>query len=144
MISARGEVRVKKTLSDSGEWLLLNVYFVDGVEVSKKEFDRVFPDAKPEVGTGIVRKTCNAWPMKSDGVAVHPKDRAAAIADAKRLGVPTYFDRQGRAVFESLGHQRRYLKLKGFFNKDDNSSGQSRTYRKEVNPKDYDVRDPGE
>ena len=56
--------------------------------------------------------------IKSDGAGVHPKDRKAAEAHAKRHGVPTHFDREGRPHFTSLRHQTDYLRKIGLHNKD--------------------------
>lgn len=50
------------------------------------------------------------WPMASEALAVHPRQRKEATEDAKKKGVPTYFDRHGRPVFRSQGHRSAYLK----------------------------------
>lgn len=124
-----GTIRIKRTLDKNGNWLLANEYVLDGVVVSEKEFNKAFPEGEAgidRVAEGKSRK--RAWPIKSDGAAVHPKQRAEAIAHAKKVGVPTYFDRQGRAVFTSIRHQRDYLKQIQMHNRDDNAGGQSRTY----------------
>lgn len=52
----------------------------------------------------------NGWPLKSEALAVHPKQRAEAEADARKKGVPTEFDRAGRPVFRDRGHRKKYLK----------------------------------
>lgn len=57
------------------------------------------------------------WPMRSEALAVHPEEREQAIADAKKAGVPTYFDRHGRPVFESAGHRKRYCEQFGYFDR---------------------------
>lgn len=83
-------------------------YFLDGKEVSKKEFDRAFPDQALDVAPSCV--SCSAWPLISDGAGVHPKQRAEAEALARKLGVPTEFTSAGSAVFRDRDHRKRFLK----------------------------------
>jgi hypothetical protein len=53
----------------------------------------------------------SAWPKKSVACGVDPSQCQAAEAEARRLGVPTTFDRNsGDAIFTSAVHQHRYLK----------------------------------
>jgi hypothetical protein len=94
-------------------------YYLDNREVSEQEYRDRYP--LPEPGdASFVANAGNAWPMKSEGAAVHPSQRAEAIADAEKKGVPTYFDRVGRPVFRSLQHQRNYLRAYRLHNRDDN------------------------
>ena len=89
------------------------VYKINGVSVSRSEF------VKDSKGLGNIRR---AWESKSviasDGAAVHPKDRVAAEEHAKKRGVPTHFDGEGRPVFTSLRHQTNYLRTIWMHNKD--------------------------
>jgi hypothetical protein len=55
------------------------------------------------------------WPMKSDSCGVHPSDTAKASEASVKMGVPTRFDNKtGQAIFESRGHRAKYLKARGF------------------------------
>ncbi len=54
----------------------------------------------------------------SEAAAVDPRDARAAEEHARRHGVPTSFDSEGRPHFTSGRHQARYLRLIGFHNKD--------------------------
>jgi thiamine pyrophosphate-dependent acetolactate synthase large subunit-like protein len=130
-----GEIKQKRTLDKNGNWLLTNVYFVDGKEVTAAKFKKALPDAKAQIDPAAERLSRKrAYPIKSEAAAVHPKQREEAIAFAKKRGVPTYHDRHGRPVFTSARHQAAYLKLVGMFNKDGVFSGQSRTYRPPEQP----------
>ena len=57
-------------------------------------------------------------PKYSDAMAVHPDQVPEAIADAKKKGVPTDFLADGRPIFVSRAHQKRYIRAYGFYNKD--------------------------
>ena len=89
------------------------VYRVNGKEVSRRKFN-----TNPK-GAGNIRRSYESRQViKSDGAAVHPKDRKDAAAHAKKHGVPTHFDRDGRPHFTSLRHQTVYLRKIGLHNKD--------------------------
>lgn len=88
-------------------------YRVNGKTVSRKTFN-----SNPK-GAGNIRRSYESRQIiKSDGAAVHPKDRKAAEAHAKKHGVPTHFDRDGRPHFRSLRHQTDYLRKINLYNKD--------------------------
>lgn len=57
-------------------------------------------------------------PKLSDALAVHPTQVAEAVADAKKKGVPTSFEADGRPIITSRAHQKAYLKAYGFHNRD--------------------------
>lgn len=54
-----------------------------------------------------------AYPFLSDSMGVHPSQREAATAEARRLGVPTEFARNGSAVVESKAHRDQLAKALG-------------------------------
>tara|TARA_R110002012_G_scaffold47474_3_gene124448 strand:+ start:710 stop:1084 length:375 start_codon:yes stop_codon:yes gene_type:complete len=65
--------------------------------------------------SGSVGGTCASWPMKSDSCGVHPSDTGSASEASVKMGVPTRFDKEtGQAIFESRGHRAKYLKARGF------------------------------
>lgn len=64
---------------------------------------------------GVGSSFSGNWPMKSDACGVHPKDCTEASKAASAMGVPTNFDsKTGQAIFESRGHRARYMKARGF------------------------------
>ena len=64
---------------------------------------------------GVGSSYSGNWPMKSDACGVHPKDAVDASKKASQMGVPTSFDsKTGQAIFESRSHRARYMKARGF------------------------------
>lgn len=57
-------------------------------------------------------------PSKSLGAKVHHSQRQEAADYARKMGVPTYFDREGHPEFESRAHKAKYLKIVGMVNRD--------------------------
>lgn len=54
------------------------------------------------------------WPMESDALGVHPNQVEDARRESERLGVPTDFTRDGRAILVSPAHRKRYARALGF------------------------------
>jgi hypothetical protein len=81
-------------------------YFLDGVEVTKEEFDEAIPELPLGDGPGGHSPSC--WPMVSEAMAVHPKRVEEAIANARAKGVPTDFDPMGRPILVSRAHRKAY------------------------------------
>lgn len=72
-------------------------------------------------GRGRGRAGSSLCPSKvklSDALAVHPSQVEEAREQAKKLGVPTEFAKDGRAVITSRYHQKRLVKALGMFNRD--------------------------
>lgn len=90
-------------------------YFIDGKEVTKRTFDRRFPD-KPLGGSDSLV----GWkPLASEALAVHPDQIPEAIEDARRKGVPVEFDAAtGAPVFSCRTQRNAYLKAYGYFDRD--------------------------
>lgn len=91
-------------------------YYRGGKEVTREEFlqgaaglEEIF--ASGETGLG---QAPAGWPMVSSSMGVHPKQRAEAIAQAKRLGVPTDFNEKGQAVLRDPMHRKRLARALGF------------------------------
>jgi hypothetical protein len=57
------------------------------------------------------------WPMESDALGVHESQIEQARAESVRVGVPTDFTRDGRAILTSPGHRKRYAEAIGFFDR---------------------------
>ena len=67
---------------------------------------------------GGVAPNCANWPMKSDAAGVHPDQIRDARKESTRFGVPTDFDKKtGQAIFNNRSHRARYLKAKGYFDR---------------------------
>lgn len=86
-------------------------YFVEGKEVSREEFDSAFPDHRIEPGDvcGAGHQP-SAWPLCSEGAAVHPDQIPEATESAKNKGVPTSFTSDGCPIFTSRQHRKEYLR----------------------------------
>lgn len=60
-----------------------------------------------------VRHTPGNWPMKSDAAGVHPDQIQEAYQHSVKVGIPTEFTPDGRAVFTSRKHRRDYCRAIG-------------------------------
>ncbi len=79
---------------------------------AKRDIPADFRLRPPQASTGD-----QAWPIHSDAVGVLPSQREEAIAEAARVGVPTDFDHQGRAILRSREHRKRYCEALGFYDR---------------------------
>jgi len=68
--------------------------------------------------SGEERKNCSAslWPYASDALGCGEDQIEEATREAGDAGVPTEFDREGRAIIRSEGHRKAYCKAMGMFN----------------------------
>ena len=96
-------------------------YFLDMAEVSEKEYRQRHPVLS---GSGIFATASpKGWPYTSTSQGCHPKDRKKFMEHFAKMGVPTEFDKDGRAIFTSRQHQRQYCEVTGRVNYDENWSG---------------------
>lgn len=87
-------------------------YTLNGVEVTKAEFDAAFPPKELGVPSAAAP---SCWPMTSEALAVHPDQVAEANARNKRHGVnATYEPGTGMCLIPDRGERKRLLKLEGF------------------------------
>jgi hypothetical protein len=70
-----------------------------------------------ELGKSRGRRKVALWPRYGTFVGVNPDERVAAMEEAKKLGVPTYFNEDGDPYFESRSHENKYLKATGHYHK---------------------------
>jgi len=92
------------------------VYKINGEEVTREKF------IKNPRGMGRIRRSYESRQViKSEGAAVHPRDREAAMDHARRHGFAIDFDGDGRPHFTSHTQQKKYLKTIGMHNNDSNS-----------------------
>jgi hypothetical protein len=87
-------------------------YFLDGVEVPARAYRKRYPLGKQ--APTLVRSRR----QKSIALAVHPSQVEEASSDAVRKGVPTEFTRDGRPIFESRAHRKKYFQAYGYFDRD--------------------------
>lgn len=102
-------------------------YFVEGVEVSKEEYDAAFPKKiddllATQIPQATLMQTSKAWPKCSNAISGHAEQKAEMEAHAAKIGVPTEYriDKTGRAqaVLTSSAHQRDLSKALGYVNLD--------------------------
>lgn len=97
-------------------------YFLDSKEVKEKAYRKRHP--VPEGGGVFMTASSKAWPKWCDSVGCHPKDAEKFMENARKHGVPTLFSKKdGRILWESRAHQRRYCEEFGYVNWDENWSG---------------------
>lgn len=92
-------------------------FFVDDTEVTPEEFEAAFPSKLEEVLGGDVdclpSQSGIGWPIHSEALAYHPKQKAEAEAHFQKLGVPTEVDTRGRPVLRDRMHRKQVLKALG-------------------------------
>ena len=92
-------------------------YWIDGVQVSKDQFDLAFPDAP--AGGGRAGDSFHGWkPIVSEALAVHPDQVEEAREHSKAMGVPTEFLPDGRPILTSRSHRKSYLRAYHFHDRD--------------------------
>lgn len=57
------------------------------------------------------------WPLLSDAAGVNPDQIGQAREYAAKVGVPTEFTRDGRAILTSAEHRKRYCEAHGLFDR---------------------------
>ncbi len=97
-----------------------NRYYVNGEEVTKAEFDVICPSKPLHAGVppATLMQTSAAWPLLSDSMGCDPTQIDHFQNDSIKRGVPTEFDKEGRAIFLSNAHKRDYAKAYGYPNRD--------------------------
>lgn len=91
-------------------------YRLNGKEVTLKEFRK--GNKGIDFKGGCVRtQLSSTWPQHSDAMGVNELQRKDAYNESVRCGVPTHFDEQGRAVFNSPGHRRKYCEALGYYDR---------------------------
>lgn len=58
------------------------------------------------------------WPMVSVAAGVHASQIPEAVKVAREAGVPTEFTGDGCPIFRDRHHRRRYLRLRGYHDRD--------------------------
>lgn len=116
------------------------VYFIDGYEVPQEVYDafrpsKMFPtdngmslaDAEKELaaikacaepreenrGPCFATAIDSAHPIRSDALAVHPKQIKQVLARNKRHGLTIPYDREGRPVFTDPNQRKKLCKIEG-------------------------------
>lgn len=94
------------------------VNIVNGKTLTDKEYDTHLKKCRQRNGRGfekLKRRSSHAgWPLRSDGLAVWPQQVKEAEEHARKIGVPTEFDkRTGQCILTDRGHRARYLRANG-------------------------------
>jgi hypothetical protein len=105
-------MKLTMTVSNTGR----KHFFIDGEEVTEQAYYAASPDRFDELlaaaqAPGGHLPSC--WPMKSDALAVHPKQIRAAMARNARYGVNVEYARDGRPILQDRGQRRELMKLEG-------------------------------
>lgn len=87
-------------------------YFIEGKKVSKKKFDEIVrskPLGRPPMLSG---NTPSCWPMKSDSMAVHPKQIPEVMERNRKHGIYVDYDPvDGRPILPDRRTRTRLMKL---------------------------------
>jgi hypothetical protein len=107
---------MKKTLKIGPRGVF--TYFIDGEEVTEEVWreDRGWVDGGPPPQAILESGKC--WPMLSESMGVHPKQVKAAQEMSVKIGVPTEFTRDGKAIMRNNAHKIAYAKAMGYPNWD--------------------------
>ena len=87
------------------------IYRLNGRTVTRKQFLK----NKRGLGDGpAMTQFPGTWPQHSWAMGVLPQQIEEARAMSAHLGVPTEFDRKGRAIFTSREHRKRHCDAFGY------------------------------
>jgi len=96
-------------------------YFIDGKEVTKRQWEKAFPQKKLretlDGGKAPGGPSPAGWPVLSDSAGVHPDQIPEAVAAAAKHGVRIEFNKDGQAIFESPGQRKAYNELYSLYDK---------------------------
>jgi hypothetical protein len=88
-------------------------YFIDGIEVTKAEFDTTFP--KKPLGVPMQAQNPACWPMKSDALACHPEQIPEMMERDRKRGIASEYDpKDGRMILKDRGQRRDIMRSLGF------------------------------
>lgn len=93
-----------------------NRYLIDDVEVTRAEFDKHFPSKIEDLlkaGTTLPSHSTTCWPMRSEALAVHPKQIAEATERNRRHGSSVTYDKDGTAILPDRGERKRIMRIEG-------------------------------
>lgn len=73
--------------------------------------------------------TPGTYPMKSDAAGVHPAQISEARRRSVKMGIPTDFTPDGRAIFTDRAHRKKYCEAVGLFDRNGGYSDPKRKAR---------------
>lgn len=90
-------------------------FILSGREVTQAQFEEYYPPIEPtsipgHEGASII----HFKPVHSDAMAIHPEQIPQAMEHDRAHGVPTEYDGDGCPILTSPDHQRRYMNMLGF------------------------------
>lgn len=91
------------------------VYFIGDREVSKKEFDKAFPDK--EIGVPLDAHLPACWPMRSEALACHPEQAGEMTERNRKAGIAARYEKDGTCVIDSRKDRAKLNRLEGFHDK---------------------------
>lgn len=91
-------------------------YFLDGVEVTKDEYDKKFPD-KP-LGVPLIASPAIWQGFESLALAVHPDQVAEATKRNQRHGCSVTYKEDGTAVIPDRAERKKVMKLDGLHDRE--------------------------
>ena len=92
-------------------------YYFGGLRVTEAEFRLRFPAHPKFLEAAPGGHLPGGWPLYSDGAGINPEHAEAAMEADRAKGVPTDYDKEGRAILRDRGHRRAYLKAHNLHDK---------------------------
>lgn len=94
-------------------------YCLDGVQVSKEEFDLAVPNAPPaQEGDGMGNRPW-AKPILSDALAVHPEQIEEVMERNRERGLEVEYEKEyGRPILKDRDQRRRLMEIEGVHDRD--------------------------
>jgi hypothetical protein len=85
-------------------------YYIDGHEVTKKRFEKVFPD-KPLNLSGDAGITAWNKPILSNAMACHPSQIPEMMERNRKAGVHVDYNSEGQPILRSRGDRRNLMRV---------------------------------
>ena len=94
-------------------------FWLDDREISEAEFleaSAQVPDRFEELLTAemLASQTASLWPLRSEALAVSPRQVEAANERNRRHGIATRYNRNGTAIIPSAADRAKLIRLEGF------------------------------
>lgn len=94
------------------------VYWIDGRKVSQQEYEEAFKSLPSRLedllnGNSPMLAQGSGWPMRSIALAVHPKQVEKANERNRRLGLASYYEKDGTCVIPTSRERAKLIKAEG-------------------------------
>ncbi len=84
---------------------------IDGLPATQEEVDAAFPPKR--IGVPLQSQTSAAWPIKSDALAVHPRQIKKVMERNRKHGLHVEYAKDGRPILADRGQRRELMKIEG-------------------------------